>query len=202
MARPKSPLLSTERIGDAAMELVDAGKPFGVNAVARRLGVTPSSLYHHVSGLDEIIELMRGRLVERYSLPIDFDDWEQALTDVLRLQRRMYGEHPFLVPFIVDKVITDERTLFWYDEVVALLERAGFADDELAVALSVTDAFSIGFGLDLAGPERPWGEAEGAPVLRRALDAAPVGRGRSDEAFEWGLRLLIDGLRARLAGRG
>ena len=43
MPRPRTPLLSTDRIGDAAMELVDAGRPFGVNAVARHLGVTPSS---------------------------------------------------------------------------------------------------------------------------------------------------------------
>ena len=62
MPRPRTPLLSTDRIADAAMELVDDGAPFGVNAIARRLGVTPSSLYNHVRGRDEIVELMSGRL--------------------------------------------------------------------------------------------------------------------------------------------
>ena len=60
MARPRVPLLSADRIADAAIELVDSGDAFGVNALARRLGVTPSSLYKHVDGPDRITQLMRG----------------------------------------------------------------------------------------------------------------------------------------------
>mgnify|MGYP002040794264 FL=1 len=66
MPRPSSPLLSPEIIGAAGLELSRAGEPFGVNAIARRLGVRPSSLYNHVDGMDGIIELMRGRLVKDY----------------------------------------------------------------------------------------------------------------------------------------
>ena len=143
MPRPRTPLLSTERIADAAMELVDAGSPFGVNAIARRLGVTPSSLYNHVSGRDEIIELMRGRLGEQY-MPLAIDD------DVL--------------------------------EVVAIL-----------------DAFSIGFGLDLASPDEIWRPETPTTTLGRLVGSSPRGAQRSDRAFESGLEMLLDGLRLRLA---
>ena len=68
MPRPRTPILSVDRIADAAIELVDEGAGFGVNALARRLGVTASSLYNHISGRDEIIELMRARLATQ-SIP-------------------------------------------------------------------------------------------------------------------------------------
>src|SRR6476620_9978139 len=115
MPRPRTPLLSTDRIADAAMELVDDGAPFGVNAIARRLGVTPSSLYNHVSGRDEIIELMRGRLGERY-MPLAIDGtWDVVVEEMLRAERRMYAEHPFLIPLIVGKTITDPTVIASYD---------------------------------------------------------------------------------------
>lgn len=201
MPRPRTPLLSTERIGDAAMALVDAGEAFGVNAIARRLGVTPSSLYHHVSGRDEIIELMRGRFTQRYAPRLDEEDWEQAVAEALRVQRRMYGEHPFLVPLIVGSTVTDRRSLIWYEQIVGALSRAGFRDAELVIALSVIDAFAIGFGLDLAGPAQAWTAADDSPVLSRALAAPLPSGGRSEAAFEWGVEMLLDGLRARLARR-
>lgn len=197
MARPKTPLLSADRIADAAMALVDEGRPFGVNAIARSLGVTPSSLYNHVTGRDEIVELMRGRLVGRYSMEPAGQSWDEFIAEVLRLLRRMYGEHPFLIPLIVDQMITDHGTLLWYDRIAAALSDGGFPDHELLSALTLIDAFAIGFGLDLAGPEHPWGVAEEAPVLGRATSTAPPSR--RDDAFEWGLELLIDGLRRRAA---
>lgn len=198
MARPRTPLLSTARIADAALALVDAGRPFGVNAVARELGVTPSSLYNHVSGRDEIVELMRGRLVDRYRLERGDDDWDVFLAQAVRLQRRMYGEHPFLIPLIVDQTISDRPTLLWYDELAAALADAGLPDEELTRAITLIDALAIGFGLDLAGAENPWGDAGGTAVLGRAVAAGPTGRGRSESAFEWGLEQLLDSLRGRL----
>ncbi|WP_347345271.1 TetR/AcrR family transcriptional regulator C-terminal domain-containing protein [Microbacterium sp.] len=201
MPRPRTPLLSTDRIGDAAMELVDAGRPFGVNAVARHLGVTPSSLYHHVSGLDEIVELMRGRFAERYAPRMAEGDWDHAVAEALRVQRRMYGEHPLLVPLLSGKTVVDRRSLLWYEQIAAALVRGGFRDDELVIALSVIDAFAFGFGLDLASPAEAWTATDDVPVLSRALAAPLPPRGRRDEAFEWGLRMLLDGLRARLADR-
>lgn len=199
MPRPKAPLLSADRIADTAMALIEQRRPYGVNAIARELGVTPSSLYNHVRGRDEIVELMRTRLVDRYSLDPEGDEWDVFLGKAVRLQRRMYGEHPFLVPLIVDQVITDRSTLLWYDRIATALSTAGFPDDEVLRAITLIDAFSIGFGLDLAGPEAPWGEAQGAEALARAVDAGPRGRARSDETFEWGLELLLDALRQRRA---
>jgi AcrR family transcriptional regulator len=199
MPRPRTPLLSTDRIADAAMELVDEGAPFGVNAIARRLGVTPSSLYNHIAGRDEIVELMRGRLVQRHT-PGSLDGtWDQVVERMLRAQRRMYAEHPFLIPLIVGKTITDPSVIASYDRLAAALAEAGFHEDDVLEVIGIIDAFSIGFGLDLASPDDVWRPETPTEVLGRLVEGGARGAERSDRAFEAGLELLLDGLRLRLA---
>ena len=199
MPRPRTPLLSTDRIADAAMELVDEGAPFGVNAIARRLGVTPSSLYNHVAGRDEIVELMRGRLVQRYTPESRDGTWDQEVERMLRAQRRMYAEHPFLIPLIVGKTITDPSVIASYDRLATALAEAGFHEDDVLEVIGIIDAFSIGFGLDLASPDDVWRPETPTEVLGRLVEAGARGAERSDRAFEAGLELLLDGLRLRLA---
>lgn len=198
MPRPRTPLLSTDRIADAAMELVDEGLPFGVNAIARRLGVTPSSLYNHVAGRDEIVELMRGRLGDRYT-PLIEGTWDEVVERMLRAQRRMYADHPFLIPLIVNKTITDPSVIASYDRLATVLVAAGFPEDDVLEVVAIIDAFSIGFGLDLASPDDVWRPETPTATLGRLVEVGPRGAARSDRAFESGLELLLDGLRLRLA---
>ena len=199
MPRPRTPLLSTDRIADAAMALVDEGAPFGVNAIARRLGVTPSSLYNHVAGRDEIIELMRGRLGERYMSESFAGNWDEVVGAMLRAERRMYAEHPFLIPLIVGKTITDPTVIASYDRLASALAEAGFPDDDVLEVVAIIDAFSIGFGLDLASPDEIWRPETPTRALGRLVEGSPRGAARSDRAFEAGLEMLLDGLRLRLA---
>ncbi len=199
MPRPRTPLLSTDRIADAAMDLVDESAPFGVNAIARRLGVTPSSLYNHVAGREEIVELMRGRLVQRYTPEPLSGTWDEIVEGMLRAQRRMYAEHPFLIPLIVGKTITDPSVITSYDRLATALAEAGFPEDDVLEIIGIIDAFSIGFGLDLASPDDVWRPETPTETLGRLVEAGARGTARSDRAFEAGLELLLDGLRLRLA---
>ncbi|WP_067881196.1 TetR/AcrR family transcriptional regulator C-terminal domain-containing protein [Agromyces aureus] len=201
MARPKVPLLSVDRIADAALELVDSGQPFGVNALARRLGVTPSSLYNHVDGRDGIIELMRGRFSREAAggAQATGGEWHEIVADTMRAQRRMYAAHPNLVPLIVGKTITDPYVIASYDHLATTLVDAGFPEDEVLGVIALLDAFAIGFGLDLASPHDVWQPEGETQTLGRLIADAPHGDERSDRAFDLGLDLLIESLRARLA---
>jgi AcrR family transcriptional regulator len=199
MPRPKVSILSADVIADAAMALVDSGEPFGVNAVARRIGVTPSSLYNHVDGRDAIVELMRGRLSARYMTPLPDGPWDDAVVHLLRTERRMYAEHPFLVPLIVDKTITDPAVIASYDGIATVLVDAGFPRDEVLAIVAVLDSFAIGFGLDLASPDDVWRPETPTVTLGALLEDAATGDDRSDRAFEIGLELLMESLRLRLA---
>ena len=151
-------------------------RPFGVNAIARRLGVTPSSLYNHVAGRDEIIELMRGRLGEHYMSTTLAGTWDEVVEAMLRAERRMYADHPFLIPLIVGKTITDPTVIASYDRLPTTLAAAGFPDDDVLEVVAIIDAFSIGFGLDLASPDDVWRPETPTETLGRLVEAGPRGR--------------------------
>lgn len=199
MPRPSTPLLSPEIIGDAGLSLSRAGEPFGVNAIARRLGVRPSSLYNHVDGMDGIVELMRGRLVRDYRVDWDGGAWDEYLITLLGAQRRMYAEHPQLVPLLVGKTITHPAVIAAYDDLATALVDGGFPLDEVLPVIGLIDAFAIGFGLDLASPDDVWQPEEGTRTLGRILEGSERGIARSDRTFELGVRLLVDSLRTHLA---
>jgi len=200
MARPRTPVLTAARIADAAMELIDSGKPFGVNALARALSVQPSSLYNHLDGRRAIIELVRGRLVERYMSDIPEElPWDEAVELLVRSERRMYTEHPHIVPLIVTETVTDAAAIASYDHMAGILLRGGFPDDEVLVLIQLLDAFALGSGLDYAAPEDVWEPTTPTLHLARLLALQPSGKARSDQAFEIGLEMLLTALRARLA---
>lgn len=198
MPRPKVNLLSVDLIADAAIELADSGERFGVNALARRLNVTPSSLYNHVDGRDAIIELMRSRLGVRY-IPDRIDgDWDEVVTVTVRNLRTLYADHPLIVPLLVGKTITSPVVIASYDALATALVEAGFPDDDVLAIIAIVDAFAIGFGYDVASPDEIWRPETPTRTLGRLVADAERGRERSDRAFEIGLELLVDSLRRQL----
>lgn len=198
MPRPKVNLLSVDVIADAAIELVDSGEPFGVNALARRLGVTPSSLYNHVDGRDAIVEVMRGRLGEQYVPEPVTGEWDAVVAGTLRALHRLYADHPLIVPLIVGKTMTDPGSIASYDALATALVEAGFPDDDVLAIVAILDAFALGFALDATSPDDIWQPTIPTRTLGRLAVGGARGRERSDRAFELGLELLLDSLRARL----
>lgn len=199
MPRPKVNLLSVDLIADAAIELADSGERFGVNALARRLGVTPSSLYNHVDGRDAIVELMRSRLGARYIVEPVTGGWDEVVTATVRGLRMLYAEHPLIVPLLVDKTITSAVVIDNYDRLATALVEAGFPEDEVLTIVAVIDAFTIGFGYDVASPDEIWRPEKPTVTLGRLVADGQRGRERADRAFEIGLEMLLDSLRLRLA---
>jgi AcrR family transcriptional regulator len=203
VARPSEPLITVDAVTDAALELVDESGDFSLPRVAKRIGVTQSSIYHHVKGRDEIVERMRRRIIETTprgvvgGLP-----WDDALRGLVRAYRDGFARHPRLAPLLVQQTIQDDLVLGLYEDIALTLERAGFAGREVLAAISTIDAFAIGAALDMAAPDVVWAPpGEGYPTLTRALSHAPSPSQRAEDAFEFGLDVLIEGLRSRLGAR-
>ena len=93
MGRPTVPLLSTDRIANAAMDLIGATGGFTIPELARKLKVSPSSLYNHVSGRGQIVELLRERAMSEVALPVIDTDrpWADVVADIMRSYRRSYA---------------------------------------------------------------------------------------------------------------
>ncbi len=97
------------------------------------------------------------------------------------------------------KTITDPTVIASYDGLATALAGAGFPDEDVLEVVAIMDAFSIGFGLDLASPDDVWRPETTTETLGRLVEGSPRGAARSDRAFEAGLEMLLDGLRLRLA---
>lgn len=200
MPRPLVPLISIDALITAALELVDEAGDFSLPKLAKRIGVSQSSIYNHVSGREEILELMRGRIIAKSPYEIDHQqDWEAALRAIVRSYRDAFARHPRLAPLLVLQTVQDAQVLALYENLAVALERAGFRGRDVVSAISTIDSFALGFALDLAAPEVVWAPpAQGYPTLTNALTHAGPPDERGEAAFEFGLEILIAGLRSRL----
>ncbi len=201
MSRPRVPLLSVERITGEAITMLDEGKPLGINQLAKRLSVNPSSLYNHISGRDELIELIRGKLAEDFHIAVPpGQNWDDVVRYVVRSQRAMFAAHPHVLPLLVSQTATDTRVISYYEELAAALTRAGFAGEDALEIIAALDAFALGAGLDLSAPPEAWHPSSPDSALGRLLATSSSPDNRSERAFELGLTLIVEALAARLAG--
>lgn len=201
MGRPRTPLLSKERIHRAALDLVDERGDFTLPDLARQLGVSPSSIYHHVQGRPEIINGMRAiisaEILADGELPPGDGTWQEQTVRWARTYRNGLGQHAKAIPVLVGEAVTDDATLEIYERLAVLLTEQGFAPRAVVVAVSVLDNFVLGSAVDAASPETAWvSEPQRQPAFHTALSGAGLAGQRSDVAFEEGIVALVSGLTA------
>ena len=200
MARPRTPLLDRRRIGAAALRIADEQGVLTIPALARELGVAPSALYHHVSGREEIISLMR----EELALETGADDWdpsqpwEQALEAWARSYRTAFVTHPGAVPLLATAPLAEPFMHAMYEKVAELLLTAGFTTGQVMPLINALESFILGSALDLVAPPVMVSDVtrESAPHLSAVLDDTPTDHRRAELAFDTGLRAMLIGFRA------
>ncbi|MEV7394972.1 TetR/AcrR family transcriptional regulator C-terminal domain-containing protein [Streptomyces sp. NPDC091215] len=199
MPRPRTPLLDRRRIGAAALRLADEKGTLTIPALARSLGVAPSALYHHVSGRDEIISLMREELAlttegadQDWSQP-----WDRALEDWARSYLAAFASHPGAVPLLAVAPLAEPFMHAMYEKVAALLLAAGFAENQVMPLVNALESFILGSALDLVSPPVMVSDVtrETTPHLSAVLDQTPTDRTRAERSFELGLGAMLAGFR-------
>ncbi|MEZ0166825.1 TetR/AcrR family transcriptional regulator [Kineococcus sp. LSe6-4] len=199
MARPSTPLLSRELVLHAALDQLDATGELGLPALARRLGVSTSSLYHHFKGgRGELVEGLRGLLAGE-GMPSEVrpgEDWRDFTRRWARQYREAFAAHPAAVPLLTAQTVTHPAVLAAYEALAQVLHDAGFGDGDLLHAVTVLDDFVLGSALDAGAPAEVWADP-GRPdsPLSRAIRATRAQPGdRSRRAFQLGLESLLTGL--------
>src|SRR5689334_14887620 len=86
----------------AAERAVAVADGEGIEAVtmrrlARELGVEAASLYHHVSGKDEILDELVNRVSAEIDLPPRADGWRDAVRQRAHNTRAVLYRHPWAV---------------------------------------------------------------------------------------------------------
>ncbi|QQB15009.1 TetR/AcrR family transcriptional regulator [Brevibacterium casei] len=199
MARPTSPLLSREKIALAAIEMLDAGEELRIQPLAKRLGVSLSSLYHHVDGRDGIVHAMREVLNGDYDLVTLADArWQDSLRAGVGSLWRLYADHPRVMIHLLGVTIDEPESLRLYEALLGILRRAGLPEDELLTTLEVLDAFAFGVALDALSPNQIFAPGDADSPLAALAARHPTGTERNRLVYDRGLDLLIAGIEARV----
>ena len=82
-----------------------------------------------------------------------------------------------------------------YNVLAVTLRRAGFDAADTLRAITLMDCFVLGSALDVAAPDEPWHSGEKVGTEFGEALATGVGKpDRADDAFEYGLTVLLRGL--------
>ncbi|MEV6732281.1 MULTISPECIES: TetR/AcrR family transcriptional regulator C-terminal domain-containing protein [unclassified Streptomyces] len=204
MARPRKPLLSRDRIVEAAGALVDAE---GLEAVSTRrlaaaLGVSGPSLYNHFRTKDEILDAVADAVSARVDLsmfePGAGRDWQAALRDWAQSYRDALSDHPNIVPVLARGPGRRPAGLRLADAVFGAMTAAGWPPAQATRIGALMRYFILGsavgsFARGFVDDEAAYDPSD-YPHLGQAHLLAERQREVDEGAFETGLAALLDGL--------
>lgn len=203
MARPRTALLDVDLIVDAALKITDATGDFTIAQLASKLAVHPSSLYHHVSGRDEVIDRMRARIGRTIdNSGFGTAPWDEAMQTLAWSYRAAFARHPGSIRLFATSRIRDRESLSEYERIADGLHTAGFTWPEVLPVIVAFDNFVIGSALDMSSGGNPYTpDPQMHPALSAAVGELGTRRTPADVAFEVGLSAMLTGLRHRLDNR-
>jgi AcrR family transcriptional regulator len=213
--RPARTPLTREAIVDAALRVVDREGADGLSMrrVAEELGTGPASLYWHVAGKDELINLVVDRVASEIELaPPDPARWQGQLKEWVLQARRIFQRHPGVAALTLGRIPVGPNLVRWTEWLLALLRGAGMPDRIAAYAGDLGGLYlgATAYEESLALPS-PTGEdlpaEEIVAMFRRYYESLPADQfpnihatldelfsGSPDERFELGLEVIIRGL--------
>ncbi|MFJ6618915.1 TetR/AcrR family transcriptional regulator [Kitasatospora sp. NPDC091335] len=212
--RGPKPALSLERIAAAGVEVADAEGLGAVSMqkVAGLLDFTKMSLYRYVPGKAELVALMVESAVDAPPAASEGADWREQLTTWAHHLADSFARHPWLLDATVGPRALGPKELAWLERVVAALDGHGLTGPERmdAAVLLAGHVRGIAAQSRAAGPaDTPETELLAAlgTVVREHADrfpavaAAMADAGGRDQALEFGLERILDGLAALIERR-
>jgi AcrR family transcriptional regulator len=200
MARPRTPLLSRERIRDTALRLIDADGlgELSMRKIARELNVQAPSLYSHYATKDELLDDVASQIMEQVDVSgFDRNDWRGGLITWARSYRAALAAHPNIVPFLAYGPGQRDISLRRADAVHGGLVRAGWpartatmigASTKYLVIGAAMSSFSSGFVDDMQVYLDRYPNLAQAHLLRKHSEAI------DKDSFELALSAFITGL--------
>ncbi len=202
--------LSRERIVRAAAEIVDEQgvDALSMRAVATRLGSGVMSLYRHVTGHEELLDLVLAAMTAEIELPEPTGQWREDLRAAARAMRAALLRRPRLTLLLTARAGRGAGELVLVDRVLGVLRTAGLSPREavlvnhalgnLVAGAALWEATGLG---GAAGADRTDRLAEVHRVVEAAGEDLPHlawARGELlspdlDERFEAALDLVVAG---------
>ncbi|NBE98482.1 TetR/AcrR family transcriptional regulator [Nonomuraea sp. KC401] len=211
--------LSLPRIVRAAVELADAEGLSGLSMrkVADRLGFTTMSLYRHVPGRDQLVDLMLDDVLGEHPHPPGTGGWRARLEAVARHAWEIRKRHPWLAEVRGPRHVPGPNGVAHYDYMLDTLTGTALRPSEVIAVVGMLGRFVDGEALVLVETQREerrsgvseqewWGSRDG---LWERLDHYPAisglwaagGWDHLEDSFDFGLRRLLDGVEVLIRRR-
>ncbi|MFC0862488.1 TetR/AcrR family transcriptional regulator [Sphaerimonospora cavernae] len=149
--------LTRDRIVEAAFVVLDREgyDRLSMRQVAAELGVAVSALYAHISGKDDLLELMYHRLFDGAEVPDpDPARWQQQIREYASQSRDRLKRHRDAARISMGNVPFSPELLPHMERLLALLSAAGLPDRVTAIAGDLLSTYVNGFVLE----EGMWAE--------------------------------------------
>ncbi|MEV6279910.1 TetR/AcrR family transcriptional regulator [Nocardia sp. NPDC051832] len=209
--------LNLDRIVAAAVELADQEGLAGLSMrkVADRLGFTTMSLYRHVPGRDQLVDLMRdaawGELPDEGELPGGPlpAGWRDALETCARQGWALHQRHPWLAEGRGTRHVPGPNGVANYERMLAVVAATGLPAVQVVAAVELVGRLIEAEALalvetvrterDSGVSEEQWWSARDSLFAR--LDRFPTitalheaGGFERPDPFEFGLGRVLDGI--------
>jgi AcrR family transcriptional regulator len=199
VARPKRPLLTREKVIDAAIAMIgqDGLESFSMPKLAKILTVSSPSLYYYFSGKDDLFAAV-ARTVATPDPPSDLPsdaDWSDYLVSAAVALRRRIVAHPHCAPLLA-RFMPRDNMFDEYEQMCSFLAASGVPAEAHVSIVDGLTALTIGAAMlnENAAHYTPGGVGPLAdpgthPALCRALES--VGDASPDEQFERYVRTYL-----------
>lgn len=208
MVEAKRRPLSRRRVLEAAVRFADRE---GLEALSMRklgveLGVEAMSLYNHVPNKDALLDGMVEVLLGELDLPTEDTGWEERIREAYRGFRRLARRHPNVFPLLVVRPPDTMDGVWLVEEFMKTLRGAGFDAATALYAFRTFSGYAMGYAMaEIRGfAMEPGGGRDGAATLSAeefphiyGLEGT-LGEVDRDAEFEFGLDLILAGLREKL----
>ncbi|MGW7102466.1 TetR/AcrR family transcriptional regulator C-terminal domain-containing protein [Streptomyces sp. NPDC054838] len=214
--------LTLAGIAAAGVAIADAQGLGGVSMqlVAGELGVTKMALYRYVPGKAELVALMvEAAMPDPAGLDAELaarDGWRERLGGWARALYAGFRAHPWLLEATVGARVMGPREVGWMERALAAMEECVLSGAEAMDAVVLVSGHVRGIaeqeramGGTAAGPDADLGRVldevmrehgAGYPALTAAL-ASVAAHGGQDQALEFGLERILDGIGLLVEGR-
>ncbi|GAB3149690.1 TetR/AcrR family transcriptional regulator [Micromonospora sonneratiae] len=211
--RGPKPALTLEVITDAAIAIADSEGLAAVSMqrVATDLAFTKMSLYRYVPGKAELVAAMVERAIGQPPV-LDTTDWRAGLKEWAHQLLAGYLRHPWALEATVGPRPIGPNELGWTECGVALLAPTGLTGSERFDALALLAGHVRMIAQQAGASRNPETEliamigellrqhGDRFPALTATMASASSGDGQN-QAFEFGLDRILDGLHALISQR-
>ncbi len=177
--------------------------------LGQQLGFEAMSLYNHVANKDDLLDGILDLVLAESDPPAADEDWETAIRQSAVSMHDALARHPWASPLLMAPGRIRPARLQYIEALLGRLRDAGFSAETTYTAYHVLDAHILGFSLweashtysaiDVAEMTERFQSAftSGAypNLTEHAEQHRSEGAHRELSAFEYGLALILDGLR-------